>query len=303
MPRIARNYQREDFSELLSSLNETGNEEEALKRKQLPSNNSASTPTAPLVSPAKRRRDSLMDNQKMKFAYSEGAKKFHDRSCRLVGNIKDEKFRMSDTFPTEISPCPLCYRKSLIRAGVQPHESKLFEAYEKALQMLKASTKAIHKLTIEHEGKFCGVGIGEVSFAVKDDKWCIKIEANGAFCLYHNSYYRIGDDDRLLRKDFHLQKILENTGKGCFLHFVNIACSYSWEAHCDETEAHAEEKSMKPEAQKAETKPARKYTAETKVQERRIEDIDEPNSIEFSDDYLEDIFGLSSDEMFSELFG
>ena len=57
------------------------------------------------VSPAKRKRDSLMSDSHMRYAYSIQKAVLHDRECGCVSEIEDENFRMLADFPDNMKCC------------------------------------------------------------------------------------------------------------------------------------------------------------------------------------------------------
>ena len=68
MPRVSRNYQHQDFSHLLTPQ-QVHDKPKTKKQKQLP-----------VITPEKRRRDSLMANRNMRYVLSHTGQ-IHDRDC------------------------------------------------------------------------------------------------------------------------------------------------------------------------------------------------------------------------------
>lgn len=225
MSRAIRNYKHSDFSNLLKEMKMERRTDCIAK---ISSPHSSYTPKSPIneVSKAKRLRDSLMSNPKMRYVYSVSDGVLHDRECICVKSIPDEEFRMISEFSTEMSWCPQCYRKALIRAAVFDDVWRI-DAYVNIFERLGASDRDLFTLIIEHKARTYLVGLDFVCLKVHEDKWMIRMCSDGPR-LYHNSYTILENNDRLIKNEFHLQN---DHRIHTFHHFVCIMSQYSWSAH------------------------------------------------------------------------
>ena len=224
MPRVLRNYQRVDFSYLLNTNTEEDNEVHEEPRKK--DSNIYSFPT-PHISPDKRRRDSLMDNKKMRYAYSTIDLILHDRDCPHVAKILDCQFKMLSDYSHELKPCPVCRRKALIRAGIRTDDAKKIAAYENVFQLFDTSTEDLYTLIIENKAQLSNVNLNSVNIKVREDQWVLLKEKN-ALSLYHNNYDVTTNYERILKNSFHQQF----RGSIKSAHYaITTMCTYSWPDH------------------------------------------------------------------------
>lgn len=80
------------------------------------------------VSPERRRRNSLMSNRAMRYAYSSVEKRLHDRDCAEVSKIPDTEFEMLTEYRTDLKRCWLCGRRAIVRAGISCDDAKHMDA-------------------------------------------------------------------------------------------------------------------------------------------------------------------------------
>ena len=111
MPRVIRNYQREDFTDLLGQLHSIVEEPQKPDEKPVEPGNE-------IVNLALRKRTSKMDNHQMRYAFSSDRMLLHDRECELVKEIPDEKFDMLEYIDESMNLCKHCYRRAIIRNGI-----------------------------------------------------------------------------------------------------------------------------------------------------------------------------------------
>lgn len=224
MPRVLRNYQRVDFSYLLNANTE---EDTAVQEEPEKKYNNVCPFPAPYVSPDKRRRDSLMDNKRMRYAYSAGDLVLHDRDCPQVAKILDYQFHMLSDYSHELKPCPTCRRKALIRAGINTDDAKKITAYENVFKLFGTSTEDLYTLIIENKAELSNVNLNSVNIKVHEDKW-ILLKDNKSLNLYHNNYDITTDYERILRNSFHQQF----HGSIKSVHYaIKTMCTYSWADH------------------------------------------------------------------------
>ena len=185
MSRVLRNYQHVDYTSLLYELNRKAKNEQAVieiqASRKMQGNKQNEIPLA------KRKRDSLMGNPRMRYVYSVQEAVLHDRACSHVAEIEDENFQMLEDFPNNMRCCQRCYRKALIRAGLQQNDTKWVYSYLYVLDLFGATNRDIYRLVIENGAQLCEVGNQMIYLKVRDDCWQICKEESG-LCLYHNNY-------------------------------------------------------------------------------------------------------------------
>ena len=182
-------------------------------------------------SPARRRRQSLLDDVNNKYAYSKKNMILHDRDCELVQYIKDGDFRMTAELDTSMTMCQKCYRKALIRSAVGDDRKRL-NLYVKAFEILGYSNKRLKTLFLDHGAKLLRVDINSVTIKVHDDTWILRYYRN-MLELYHNNYIVNDDFTRTFTQQFHLQRRYDNTED-----YTRALCemeSYSWDNHLQNT--------------------------------------------------------------------
>lgn len=212
MPQVSRNYQHQDFSHLLTT-------QMSVKPK------SRKTKQPPVISPAKRHRDSLMSNRNMRYVISHTGR-IHDRDCSHVAQIPDEAFSMCEDYPNGRYVCFACYRKALVRKGLDLDLTKYIDAAIRVFNRVDATNSELNALFITHKARIYRVEADCVYLLVNEDKWIIQIADNGCM-LYHNNYQLIGATQRWMEDGFHLQVDHPIT----FHNACVTMCQYSWENH------------------------------------------------------------------------
>lgn len=226
MPRVTRNYQREDFSGLLAQM-QRSEEEPALDAVQ-GAQNEAADPVQ--VSQEKRRRDSLMSNRSMRYAYSSVEKRLHDRDCAEVPKIPDAEFEMLAAYQSDMKRCWLCGRRAIVRAGVSCEDAKHMDAYMDVLRRFGAMSGELHALIIVHYARLFDVQQNSVCIRCGEDTWMLCGDRE-ALSLYHNDYEVLDDYTRLFKSTFHLQQTA--APPHAFRSLINSIFHYSWADHVE----------------------------------------------------------------------
>ena len=226
MPRVCRHYQHEDFSYLL-----TPQPDSASPEIQQPK-------PAPVVSPEKRRRDSLMSRRSMRYAIDPSGV-IHDRDCPHVADIPDKDFSMCEDFPNGKSVCFTCYRKALIRKGLDLNLTRHMPMVLNVFSRMKANNHDLTLLFIEHNAFIYKIEPDCVYLKVREDRWMVQVSEYGCI-LYHNNYRKISETQRVMEDDFHLQTITPVM----FQAAVSIMGRYVWNKHVQ-----FEEKTKRPQRQ------------------------------------------------------
>lgn len=231
---MGMNYKKNElvnYNKLMSKMREEAKAAKAAKKKAkkskdlTPQNDGESKG----VTPEKRRRDSLMNNQQMRYAFSSSEFILHDRDCIHVKDIPDTEFCMTSDFVNDsMKYCTACYRRALIRSAINPEESKWINAYAHALKLIGACTTDLKELILTNKAQLFDVQLDGLSFKVHDDTWQIRKE-EGRLLLFHNSYNVLDDYSRVFRNEFHLQH--GETTRINFSFCKNVMRDYSWPDH------------------------------------------------------------------------
>ena len=153
-----------------------------------------------------RRRQTLMSDPLMRYAYDLQKNLWHDRECKSVAAIPTEHLCMQTAFPVGEPFCPNCVRKAMIRHGIGAQTQRI-NSYLHAINSFKAGTDDLFELFIRNKARLISVSDKKnaVCLQVGDDRWRIH-RVDGHNCLYHNNYsYRGGT--RVFYDDFHRQEL------------------------------------------------------------------------------------------------
>ncbi len=212
MPRVMRKYQVQDFSYLLTPMEEKIQPKEPEKK-----NNSE-------VSAAKRRRDSLMNDRRMRYVLYRG--QLHDRECAWVLKIADEEFDMCTELPETATICPACFRRAMVRRGIGADMSKYVTLAVRILDRMGATNRDLQDLFLKHNAQIVSIDKESLYFQVGEELWRVCAVENGCQ-LYHNNYSLLSPETRFFEKGYHLQSV----GVLPFYQAVRTMCQYTWEGH------------------------------------------------------------------------
>lgn len=220
---VKSSYKHANYDKLLKELNKAAGSVQPAPQLETPAATAADNAAS-----LKRNRRQMLRNPDNKFVFSTGHKLLHDRDCKHVSDINDENFQMLTKFPGDMKCCPDCYRRALVRAGLEPGAACQMNTYENTLLRLGIQNKDLRRLTVENGAKLCGVGVNTLRFQVHEDTWEICKDGE-TWLLYHNNYEIAEDYKRYFGDGFHLQR--NSVGDSSFYYFSNIMCSYSWAEH------------------------------------------------------------------------
>lgn len=224
MPRMSRNYERKDYSQLLNTL-QNQHQEDTVQQKSGTSVCEA-TPPEPTVSPEARRRASLMGNKNMRYILSTKTGEKHDRDCPCAAKISDSAFDMTADFPGWENFCWKCSRIAVIREGLHKDLTKQLDAVVFLFRKMNASTRLLHSLFHEYGGLIFRIEEGRLFVKVREDSWIIQPEESGCM-LFHNNYYVLEDGSRIISEGYHPQ--IESPIP--FRVIYTVMTGYSWEEH------------------------------------------------------------------------
>ena len=218
MPRVCRNYQHQDFSHLLTPQQEADVPVAEVQQSQV-------------ITPGKRRRDSLISNRKLRYILSPTGI-IHDRDCPQTAQIPDDAFTMCEDFSNDKSICPLCYRKALVRKGLELDLRKRIDTVLWTLHHAGATDSNLHSLFITHNARIYQFEPKHIYLKINEDCWILRLVKRGCL-LYHNNYLYLGGSQRLIETGFHLQ----SSKTLSFQNALATMCHYSWEQHAQAIDA------------------------------------------------------------------
>ena len=235
MPRVLRNYQREDFSALLESLRagEDYAEIENVLARPVQSlvDNEALTITSE-EEWQRRRRTSMLDNRSYRYVVDQRSGIIHDKDCEMVKTIPDSAFDMIKTIDAESNICLKCRRDAYIRIAIGD-DAKHLGIYRNFFKRAGASDGMIKELTLHNQAKLFMEEVNLLRLKVGEDRWKIKIDTDGKVTLYHNNYVVLADRSRYFNDGYHKQVI---GGQNNFANAIGIINNYSWEKHLEAKE-------------------------------------------------------------------
>ena len=213
MPRVVRKYQVQDFSHLLTPI------EEKIQPKEPKKENNTNE-----ISDAKRRRDRLMNDRRMRYVLHRG--QLHDRDCARVQKISDEEFDMCTELPESANICPRCFRRVMVRRGIGADMSKYVTLAVRILDRIGASNRDLQDLFLKNNAQLISLDKENLYIQVGEELWKVYAVENGCQ-LYHNNYSLLSSETRFFEKGYHLQSI----GVLPFHQAVRTMCQYTWEGH------------------------------------------------------------------------
>lgn len=226
IPKVSRNYVRQDFSDLLNELQGVPVVQESEVEKDIPEKKEVKS-----VDLAFRHRASLMDNPKMLYAYSSKSQVLHDRDCFRVVEIADVDFRMLTEFRVDMKTCPMCYRRAMIRSGVGDDRRRM-DAYERFFNQVGVSNRDLYTLLIENKARLKWINNDVMQLRVHEDSWQIRRDKDGLE-LWHNNYIRLEDMSRHFKEGFHRQTDL---GNNSVHNIIRVILSYDYGVHMAQKE-------------------------------------------------------------------
>lgn len=177
------------------------------------------------------RKQSLLDNPKMLYFYSEDGKYYHDRDCDRVKDILPERFCASSDIPDK-EICPKCRRKIYFRKACFPNVKQI-PICDKIFREQNVSIGKIHYLIMDLGMKFHATTLDEIFVENKEDKWIIKGLRRNKPELWHNNYVKTSPTERYITDGYHNQKVEVHT----FVQMLNCIEQYSFAKHLENENA------------------------------------------------------------------
>lgn len=174
------------------------------------------------------RRQSLLDNVKMKYYFSANGGYVHDKECENVMQIPVSLFGASETIPENKDLCPKCKRKILLRMACDPYVKQI-PGCDRLLRKVNISTSKLENLVMKENMKFNYKSVGEFYIKCNEDSWMIDASDIDNIKLFHNNYSIIDDTHRSIESGYHNQR-MDGRTLSSMLSYIS---SYSWEKHLE----------------------------------------------------------------------
>ena len=172
------------------------------------------------------RKQSLMDNPKMLYFYSDNSRYYHDKECDDVKDIIAERFRASDTMPDGKEMCPKCRRKLLFRIACYPNTRQM-PICDRIFKKHHVSDGRIQHYVMDVGMKFHATDYSQMHVEGIEDNWIIKGLDSDIIELWHNNYVKTSSTERYITDGYHNQKVDRDT-LGQLLNYIE---TYSWQKH------------------------------------------------------------------------
>jgi hypothetical protein len=175
------------------------------------------------------RKQSLIDNPKLSYFYSENGVYYHDRDCDAIKDIPPEEFCASDTIPDDKEICPICKRQIYFRKATYPNVKQSMVCSRIFLNHYITNQQASYYI-MELGMKFHATDLDEMQVEYEEDTWIIKGLNSKRPSLWHNNYVKTSPTERYITDGFHLQNIGKRRK---LLHILQYIEGYSWQVHLD----------------------------------------------------------------------
>ncbi len=172
------------------------------------------------------RKQSLLDNQKMLYFYSDTGEYIHDRECPAVKNITSEHFRAAEEVPEGKEFCPKCCRMLFIRKACYPN-AKQIPMCSRILEVHQIKSYKLRRFVMESGLKFHATALDELQVTGAEDSWKITGLTGDELVLWHNNYVKVSPAERYITEGYHDQRVNGKT----LLQLLFYIEGYSWEKH------------------------------------------------------------------------
>lgn len=172
------------------------------------------------------RKQSLMDNPKMLYFYSDNSGYYHDKDCDGVKNMIPERFQASDKMPEGKEMCPKCRRKLLFRIACYPNTRQI-PICDRIFKKHRVSDGRIQHYVMDVGMKFHATAYSQMQVEGIEDNWIIKGLDSEHMELWHNNYVKTSSTERYITDGYHNQKAERDT-LGQLLNYIE---TYSWQKH------------------------------------------------------------------------
>lgn len=169
------------------------------------------------------RKQSLLDNPKMLYFYSDNSGYYHDKNCEDVKYIIPERFQASDKIPDGKEICPECKRKLFFRIACYPNTRQM-PICDRIFKKHRVSNGRIQHYVMDVGIKFHTTDYSQMQVEGVEDNWIIKGLDTDSMELWHNNYVKTSFTERYITDGYHNQKVECDT-LGQLLNYIE---TYSW---------------------------------------------------------------------------
>lgn len=155
------------------------------------------------------RKQSLFDNQKMIYFYSDDSKYYHDKDCVDVAKISVNDIKASDVKPNKLI-CPKCKRKLCVRIACYPNTKQIPICY-RILGRQNVPTKLLYHFVMKAKFKFHATSFDELWIKSPEDEWVVAGLNDDKLVLWHNNYINTAPNERYVTNGFHKQNVEDLT--------------------------------------------------------------------------------------------
>ena len=188
------------------------------------------------------RKQSLLDNPKMLYFYSDNSGYYHDKNCEDVKYIIPERFQASDKIPDGKEICPKCKRKLFFRIACYPNTRQM-PICDRIFKKHRVSNGRIQHYVMDVGMKFHTTDYSQMQVEGVEDNWIIKGLDTDSMELWHNNYVKTSFTERYITDGYHNQKVECDT-LGQLLNYIE---TYSWKKHLQHERIMLEEAETEPE--------------------------------------------------------
>ena len=179
------------------------------------------------------RKQSLIDNAKMLYYYSEESGYYHDKECVVVKEMSPYEIVASEKIPEGRKVCPKCQRKVFFRKSCYPN-TKQIPICDRIFKNNGVSLKLIEYYVMTSEMRFHATDLDVLQVVGAEDTWLIKGLNEGKLELWHNNYVRTSPTERYITNGYHNQNV-ERVTLGQMLKYIE---GYSWQKHLEAEQQH-----------------------------------------------------------------
>lgn len=229
MPKVNRNKQHIDYSNLLSEL----------QKKSRPEENETAPSRQKLQTESKidfSQRNSMLSNPEVQFAIVTNKNKqtLHDKTCKQLREIADEKIEFIKKFPQKKYPlCNVCQLSVCLRVGARDRDR--VKTYKNFFEKTNASAELIYQMYISYGFQTRAQNETTIIVWSKEDTWKIEVKDRyGNVILWHNNYYITKAGNRKTLPEFHNQFPDEQRLK--FIKAISCISTYSPAYHIEQKE-------------------------------------------------------------------
>jgi ssDNA-binding Zn-finger/Zn-ribbon topoisomerase 1 len=172
------------------------------------------------------RRQSLLDNPRMLYYFSETGRYYHDKDCESVKEILPEQFHASETMPEDKEICPKCRRLIYFRKATYPN-AKQSGICNRIFLNRQVPNSMISHCIMDLGMKFHATTLDEMQVEYGEDTWIIKGLDTDMLSLWHNNYVKTSETERYITEGFHNQ----NVDRKKLVQILKYIEGYSWQKH------------------------------------------------------------------------